>query len=269
MICTLEATNANLNTLNLCILLAFLQFFNMTKISKNKKYSSRRFRSPHYLRPSSHCSFKRVASQESTLPATEKCAWTDAVCPVCIECPHNAVLLLCSSHDNGCRPYVCGTNFHHSNCLDQLIQSRTSPGSSNDPSSIELTCPLCRGEVKGYTLVEPAREQLNRNRRSCMQDGCSYVGSYSELCKHARQKHPSAKPRELDPLQTYRWRRVLFRSTLQDMISAANSSRVQGLLSAMLLFEELMSSGWRGHDEHIGAINDSSVETAGMDMACL
>ncbi|VAI18251.1 unnamed protein product [Triticum turgidum subsp. durum] len=231
----------------------------MAKNSRSMKYSSGELRSTRYLRPFSHCSFKRVATQEPTLAATEKCAWKDAICPVCIECPHDAVLLLCSSHDKGCRPYVCGTSFLHSNCLDQLIESRRSPGSGDDPGSIVLTCPLCRGEVKGYTLVEPAREQLNRNRRSCMQDGCSYSGTYRELCRHARKKHPSAKPRAADPLQTYRWRRLMFRTTLQDMICATSSSMLQGLLSAMLQWEELLSSGWRGGDDHLGAANDTAV----------
>ncbi|CAM0951637.1 unnamed protein product [Alopecurus aequalis] len=214
----------------------------MAKNSRNTKYASRELRSTRHLRPLSHCSFKRVASPEPTLAATEKCAWKDAVCPVCIECPHDAVLLLCSSHDKGCRPYVCGTDFLHSNCLEQLMESRRNSGSCDEPGSVELTCPLCRGEVKGYTLVEPAREQLNRNRRSCMQDGCSYIGTYRQLCKHARKKHPSAKPRAADPLHTYRWRRLEFRTAIQDMICATNSPTLQGLLSALLQLEELTSS---------------------------
>jgi hypothetical protein len=101
----------------------------MAKISRKTKYSSRELRSTRYLRPSSHCSFKRIASQVPTLAATEKFAWKDALCPVCIERPHDAVLLLCSSHDKGCRPYVCGTDFLQSNCLEQLMESCRSPGS--------------------------------------------------------------------------------------------------------------------------------------------
>uniref|UniRef100_A0ACD5YHF8 Uncharacterized protein n=1 Tax=Avena sativa TaxID=4498 RepID=A0ACD5YHF8_AVESA len=226
----------------------------MAKTSRNSKYSSREVRSTRYLRPFSHCSFKRVASQVPTLAATEKCAWKDAICPVCTECPHDAVLLLCSSHDKGCRPYVCGTDFVQSNCLEQLMESCRSPGSCDDPGSVEIRCPLCRGDVKGYTLVEPAREQLNRNRRSCMQDGCSYIGTYRQLCNHARKKHPSAKPRAADPLHEYRWRRLEFRTAMQDMICATNSSVFRGLLSAMLRLEELMSSVWRGDDGHRSSV---------------
>ncbi|KAG8056946.1 hypothetical protein GUJ93_ZPchr0002g24669 [Zizania palustris] len=71
----------------------------MTKSTRRKKYSSRQLRPSHYQRPFSHCNFKRVANLESTLEATEKYLWRDAICPVCLECPHNAVLLLCLSHD--------------------------------------------------------------------------------------------------------------------------------------------------------------------------
>ncbi|KAK4731810.1 hypothetical protein R3W88_024798 [Solanum pinnatisectum] len=32
-----------------------------------------------------------------------------ASCPICMNHPHNAVLLLCSSHDKGFRSYICDT----------------------------------------------------------------------------------------------------------------------------------------------------------------
>lgn len=229
----------------------------MTKSIRGKKCSSRQLRS-HNRRLFSQCNFKRVANKE--LAATEKCAWKDSICPVCLECPHNAVLLLCSSHDKGCRPYICATNYHHSNCLDQLIDSRRSSKDCEDLDSIELTCPLCRGEVKGYTLVEPAREQLNQNKRSCMQDGCSYMGSYGELCKHVRKKHPSVKPHSVDPVHTYRWRRLLFRSSLQDMICATSSPMVRRVLYVMLQFEELMASVW--HEGPHGAMQINEMNLA-------
>lgn len=49
--------------------------------------------------------------------------WEEARCPVCMEHPHNAVLLLCSSHDKGCRPFMCDTSYRHSNCFDQFRKS--------------------------------------------------------------------------------------------------------------------------------------------------
>ncbi|XP_010241148.1 PREDICTED: uncharacterized protein LOC104585843 [Nelumbo nucifera] len=57
--------------------------------------------------------------------------WDEALCPICMDHPHNAVLLLCSSHDKGCRSYICDTSYRHSNCLDRFkkmrIEHRNSP----------------------------------------------------------------------------------------------------------------------------------------------
>eukprot|EP00250_Pteridium_aquilinum_P004655 c14865_g1_i1 orf=168-1439(+) len=50
--------------------------------------------------------------------------WEDALCPICLESPHNAVLLMCSSHANGCRPYMCNTSDRHSNCLHQYQKTQ-------------------------------------------------------------------------------------------------------------------------------------------------
>ncbi|KAL5078753.1 hypothetical protein RYX36_007174, partial [Vicia faba] len=40
---------------------------------------------------------------------------------------HNAVLLICSSHEKGCRPYMCNTSYRHSNYLDQFCKSFAEP----------------------------------------------------------------------------------------------------------------------------------------------
>ncbi|KAL7207513.1 hypothetical protein ACSBR1_029459 [Camellia fascicularis] len=126
-------------------------------------------------------------------------------------------------HDKGCHPYMCGTSSRYSNCLDQYKKAYTkvkstrhgqaSHRSADNPivagsvSSLpvekfevtELACPLCRGQVKGWTMVEPARQYLNAKKSSCMQDNCSFGGTYRELRKHVREEHPSARPREVDP----------------------------------------------------------------------
>ncbi|TYJ27206.1 hypothetical protein E1A91_A07G170800v1 [Gossypium mustelinum] len=54
-------------------------------------------------------------------------------CPICMDHPHNAVLLLCSSHDKGCRSYICDTSYRHSNCLDRFkkLRANSSNGSQN------------------------------------------------------------------------------------------------------------------------------------------
>ncbi|KAK6156937.1 hypothetical protein DH2020_011185 [Rehmannia glutinosa] len=173
--------------------------------------------------------------------------WEDATCSVCMECPHNAVLLLCSSYEKGCRPYMCGTSFRYSNCLDQYKKAYTkvtsspqslplhdSPDSQTiDPLSgqpvenseaTELACPLCRGQVKGWTVVEPAREHLNAKKRNCMQDNCAFIGTFKEPRKHVKAEHPSAKPREVDPTLEQKWRRLEREREREDVMSTIRSS---------------------------------------------
>ncbi|KAJ8767975.1 hypothetical protein K2173_020915 [Erythroxylum novogranatense] len=173
--------------------------------------------------------------------ALDKKDWEDVTCSVCMEYPHNAVLLLCSSHDKGCRPYMCGTSFRYSNCLDQYKKAYTkaisSNGTANNPiwvsdsawpvescEATELACPLCRGQVKGWTVVEPAREYLNDKKRNCMQDDCSFVGTYKELRKHMKTEHPSARPREVDPILEQKWRRLERERERDDVISTIRST---------------------------------------------
>lgn len=173
--------------------------------------------------------------------------WEDATCSVCMECPHNAVLLLCSSHEKGCRPYMCGTSFRYSNCLDQYKKAYTKASSSeihpfhdsldnsqvtdpftgqsmNSCEAAELACPLCRGQVKGWTIVEPAREHLNAKKRSCMQENCAFMGTFKELRKHVRADHPCAKPREVDPTLEQKWRRMERDREREDVMSTIRSS---------------------------------------------
>ncbi|GFP87111.1 hypothetical protein PHJA_000854900 [Phtheirospermum japonicum] len=132
-----------------------------------------------------------------------------------MECPHNAVLLLCSSHDKGCRPYMCGTSLRYSNCLDQY----------NKAYSSKLTCPLCRSQVKGWTVVGPAREHLNAKRRNCTHNDCSFVGTYKELRKHVRADHHSCgPPREVDPTLEQKWRGMERERETEDVRSTIRSS---------------------------------------------
>ncbi|GFP93869.1 hypothetical protein PHJA_001531200 [Phtheirospermum japonicum] len=163
--------------------------------------------------------------QQKHCSKTFKKDWVDATCSVCMECPHNAVLLLCSSYEKGCRPYMCGTSFRYSNCLDQYKKAYTKPESPQTlPPHPDLVCPLCRGQVKGWTVVEPARAHLNTTRRSCMQDDCSFVGTFKELRKHVKVEHPCAKPREVDPMLEQKWRRLEREQEREDVMSTIRSS---------------------------------------------
>lgn len=173
--------------------------------------------------------------------ASEKIEWEQAICSVCLEAPHNAVLLLCSSHDKGCRPYMCGTGFRHSNCLDLFKKTYAKPTITTPPNSqgqlpslswplskksepTGLSCPLCRGEVKGWTVVEPARRYLNRKKRSCVQDGCLFTGTYRELKKHVKAKHRRAKPRKVDPALEAKWRDLEMQMAERDVMSTIRST---------------------------------------------
>ncbi|GJV23127.1 putative transcription factor C2H2 family protein [Tanacetum coccineum] len=48
---------------------------------------------------------------------------------------------------------------------------------SSSPSKSSLKCPLCRGSVSGYAVVEEARQYLNLKQRSCSQESFSAIRS--------------------------------------------------------------------------------------------
>uniref|UniRef100_A0A5B6ZEL8 Uncharacterized protein n=1 Tax=Davidia involucrata TaxID=16924 RepID=A0A5B6ZEL8_DAVIN len=194
--------------------------------------------------------------------------WEEARCPVCMEHPHNAILLMCSSNEKGCRPYMCDTSYRHSNCFDQFQKSfaetsspvppqgetplsvshsshtmiseatavdlqgeRSEEGSSSvNAMSCEtqvkpkLVCPLCRGQINGWIVVESARHFMNAKSRSCACETCNFSGPYTDLRKHARLEHPLVRPSEADPERQRNWRRLERQRDLGDLISTLQSS---------------------------------------------
>lgn len=297
-------------------------------------------------------------SKGSEAGDAENCAerkeWEEAVCPICLEFPHNAVLLVCSSHEKGCRPYMCNTSYRHSNCLDQYrkaqvslmkLEGSTQPvgegeqhteqlvleagpaiepldssiagsnssllnhrasrravnihnhmsnssgmgSTSDDVLSLRITsmdsvftarrsrrnasasaihstgmhslnhgvdsegaaqgieqaidgelvaeaspskradvkhllCPLCRGKVCGWQVVDAARKHLNAKSRSCSQEKCVFAGTYEELRAHARCEHPFARPSEVDPARQRDWRRMERQRDMGDVLSSIRSA---------------------------------------------
>ncbi|KAL9229103.1 hypothetical protein vseg_004612 [Gypsophila vaccaria] len=186
---------------------------------RHLKYRCRNGKTERVRIPS--CSHKIFKDIKKPIRLLEKKDWEDATCSVCMEAPHNAVLLLCSSYNKGCRPYMCATNCRFSNCLDQYKKAYTkaTSGANEKMEICELLCPLCRGQVKGWTLVEPARKHLNKKKRTCMQDKCSFVGNYKELKKHVKADHPWARPREVDPSLEEKWRSLENERERNDVIS--------------------------------------------------
>ncbi|KAJ0233251.1 hypothetical protein HA466_0284610 [Hirschfeldia incana] len=149
-------------------------------------------------------------------------AWKGITCPVCLEIPHHSVVLLCSSYYKGCRPYMCATGNRFSNCLEQYKKAYAKEEKSGKPA--ELLCPLCRGQVKGWTVVKEARKYLNSRKRACMNDDCLFSGSYRQLKKHVKEVHRRAKPRAIDPVLEEKWKKLEVERERSDVISTLMSS---------------------------------------------
>lgn len=219
----------------------------------------------HRIPSCSHKIFKDMKKNPSKL--SEKKDWEDATCSVCMEPPHNAVLLLCSSYNKGCRPYMCATSFRFSNCLDQYkkaySKANQTPTSLNEKSEVsELLCPLCRGQVKGWTLVEPARKYLNKKKRTCMYENCSFVGNYKQLKKHVKAEHPWEKPREVDPSLEEEWKRLERERERNDVISTFGPGTI---IMGDYVLERNFIPFFGGYDMEIDDMSedDDDIETFG------
>ncbi|XP_054778722.1 uncharacterized protein LOC129286740 [Prosopis cineraria] len=234
--------------------------------------ASRQFRPTPYPLPACKKNFCETLCSKKCSTDMDTNDWENVTCSVCMEYPHNAVLLLCSSHDKGCRPYMCGTSLRHSNCLEQYKKAYTKVVSSNlplDKSDItELACPLCRGQVKGWTVVEHAREYLNAKKRSCMQDNCTFVGNYKELKKHVRMEHPSAHPRAVDPDHEQKWRLLEWEREREDVISTVTSSMPGAMVFGDYVIEgnhNSLTSEDEDGDSNAGAAERSGRFDMGME----
>nr|CAD1820948.1 unnamed protein product [Ananas comosus var. bracteatus] len=181
---------------------------------------------------------KHSANTDSLAQCNE---WDEATCSICMDHPHNAVLLICTSHDEGCRPFICNTSHRHSNCLDRFRkmiqksqlcepnpQERNNVGeSSNGVDTLVqnyLNCPLCRGNVTGWTVIKEARHYMDLKVRSCSREFCHFSGNYAELRSHARRAHPAARPADVDASRLRTWRQLELRREHGDVLSAIRSA---------------------------------------------
>jgi hypothetical protein len=253
----------------------------MPKERKDRSLSHDSSRTSPY--PSSSSRVRRSNSKTPLESKENIKEWEEAKCPVCMEHPHNAVLLICSSHEKGCRPYMCNTSYRHSNCLDQFcksfaepspptippvegeisnsdspqeqsteanivdvqeetivdvqeetivdVQEETSEGfvtmqslSCEDETKSKLVCPLCRGHIKEWKVVEGARHFMNEKSRSCSCESCNFTGTYTDLRKHARVEHPTERPSAVDPERQRNWRRLERQRDLGDLLSTLQNS---------------------------------------------
>jgi len=206
----------------------------MARSPRNRKLAAQHLRSASHAVPYDYKKTKKLDQKNELQSTSEEKDWKNATCSICLERPHDAVLLLCSSHSKGCRPYMCGTNYKHSNCLELFknAYSREKPAckvstvvapTNQKPKTMLLACPICRGEVKGWTVVKPARRFLNRKRRTCMHEDCSFVGTYKRLKRHVRSKHRSSRPREVDPVRLAEWKEFENEKERQDAISSVSA----------------------------------------------
>ncbi|KAK9715262.1 hypothetical protein RND81_06G153800 [Saponaria officinalis] len=236
----------------------------MPKTSKDRSLSFERTRKSQLHCSSSLCCESKPTKPPATVEDIKE--WEDARCPVCMEHPHNAVLLICSSYHKGCRPYMCDTSYRHSNCLDQFRKSFTEvpaevPAEGSQPladssevvdveavvsnaqddgkshGSIaaellsgmrklqqKLVCPLCRGQISGWVVVDLARDFMNSKTRSCACETCDFTGTYPDLRKHARSEHPQVRPSEADPERQRSWRHLERQRDIGDVLSTIQSS---------------------------------------------
>uniref|UniRef100_A0A7N1A7Z8 Uncharacterized protein n=1 Tax=Kalanchoe fedtschenkoi TaxID=63787 RepID=A0A7N1A7Z8_KALFE len=247
----------------------------MARISKFlRKSGSRRIK----VTSNALCSPHQKISADNNGPVEQK-LWEDARCSVCMECPHNAVLLLCSSYHKGCRPYMCATSHHFSNCLDQykktytkvtavqnvrlgsLSASKPSAGLPGEKMEVaELPCPLCRGNVKGWTVVESARDYLNSKKRTCMHDKCCFVGNYRRLRKHVKTHHPSAKPLQVDPALEAKWKRLESERERNDVISTITSTTPGAIVLGDYVIERNYHDIYNGGDSDVSSFDSDDSE---------
>lgn len=163
----------------------------------------------------------------------------DVTCPICLDSPHNAVLLRCTSYEKGCRPFICDTDHTRSNCLERFKVAHGLPANVSVSSltvaplnSIHIisssannrpACPLCRGDVIGWFVIDEARLHLNQKKRCCEDSCCSYVGNFHELQKHTQQKHPNSRPSEIDPARRVDWENLQQSSDIIDVLSTIHA----------------------------------------------
>ncbi|KAL5221328.1 hypothetical protein ABZP36_026041 [Zizania latifolia] len=205
--------------------------------SRAVSYERRRSHVSPYSSHGKSCSRRseESAAAAAATAAEQAAEWEDVRCPVCMDHPHNAVLLVCSSHEKGCRPFMCDTSYRHSNCFDQY--RKASKESSKDSVAgaaaaaectecqqpVKLSCPLCRGPVSHWTKDYDARRYMNGKVRACTKESCEFRGAYNQLRRHARENHPTVRPTQVDPERQRVWRRMEQQRDLGDLFSMLRS----------------------------------------------
>lgn len=191
--------------------------------------------------------------------------WDDVSCSICLNFPHNGVLLHCSSYKKGCRPFICDTDQNHSNCLERFKNAYKIPAaikvtSTNgvtvvcfqgisSSTSNQPTCPLCRGAVTGWLIIDEARVYLNMKERCCEEKHCTYMGNFFELQKHAKVRHPYSCPSKIDPVRKLDWENFQQSSEIIDVLSTIHAEAPRAVVLGDYVIEYGDSEAG---DEYIG-----------------
>ncbi|KAG2325970.1 hypothetical protein Bca4012_040562 [Brassica carinata] len=168
--------------------------------------------SPYPLRSSRT---QRENQAESPIQNQGPGEWEDIKCVICMEPPHNAVLLKCSSFSKGCRTYMCDTSGRHSNCFKQYWRK------NRNRFTKAIRCPNCRGEVKETIKVSAARRYFNAKPRSCAFEGCTFSGTYTQIEKHLKGDHPRFTRPLVDPVRQRAWDEMQRAAEYTEIMTAA------------------------------------------------
>ncbi|KAK9098185.1 hypothetical protein Syun_025230 [Stephania yunnanensis] len=107
--------------------------------------------------------------------------WEDLTCRICLDFPHNGVFLQRSSYVQGCRPFMCDTDYTHSNCLDRVRKAHNMLDMEKEPTNLHVpsiestqptavdqnerpTCPLCRVFDNFRTFRNRRRPRASKSR---------------------------------------------------------------------------------------------------------
>jgi hypothetical protein len=92
-----------------------------------------------------------------------------------------------------------------------------------------------------------------------MQDDCSFLGTYKELRKHMKAEHPSAQPREVDPVLEQKWRSLQRENERDDVLSTIRST-----MPGSMVFGDYVIEGNNHHGFHSDE-DSGGLEVNGLD----
>ncbi|GMY06124.1 Zinc finger, RING/FYVE/PHD-type [Fagus crenata] len=128
-----------------------------------------------------------------------------------------------------------------SESFQERVEVEELDADNSSESKLSLKCPMCRGDIFGWEVVEEARKYLNLKKRSCSRESCSFFGNYQELRRHARRVHPTTRPSDIDPSRERAWRHLEHQREYGDIVSAIRSA----MPSAVVVGDYVIENGDR------------------------